>query len=195
MIDFRPILPEDLSLVRSCVPQGVPLNCDLGFANMVGWSFVYNTEVAFSNGILFVRFYVNGHLVYMPPIGAGDYNNALKMLYADAESLGKPLMLFGVLKKDAKILENNMSGYFRLLSDRDVSDYIYLRSDLSELKGKKLQPKRNHANRFAAQYPDYRYVSLTDDIVPDCLKMENRWLEAKSGKERQTIENERKMVQ
>lgn len=195
MIEFRPILPGDLSSIRSCVPQGVPLNCDLGFANMVGWSFVYNTEVAFCDDLLFVRFYVNDQLVYMPPIGKGDYNEAFKMLQEDAESLGKPLIMFGVLKKDAKILENNMPGYFRLLPDRDVSDYIYLRSDLSELKGKKLQPKRNHANRFAAQYPDYRYVNLTDDIVSDCLKMENRWLEAKSGKERQTIENERKMVQ
>lgn len=195
MIEFRPILPGDLSSVRSRVPQGVPLNCDLGFANMVGWSFVYNTEVAFCDDLLFVRFYVNDQLVYMPPIGKGDYNEAFKMLQEDAESLEKPLIMFGVLKNDAKILENNMPGYFRLLPDRDVSDYIYLRSDLSELKGKKLQPKRNHANRFAAQYPDYRYVNLTDDIVPDCLRMENNWLEAKAGKERQAIENERKMVQ
>ena len=59
MIEFRPILPGDLSSIRSCVPQGVPLNCDLGFANMVGWSFVYNTEVAFCDDLLFVRFYVN----------------------------------------------------------------------------------------------------------------------------------------
>lgn len=195
MIEFRPILPGDLSSIRSRVPQGVPLNCDLGFANMVGWSFVYNTEVAFCDDLLFVRFYVNDQLVYMPPIGKGDYNEALKMLQEDAESLEKPLIMFGVLKQDKNILEKNMPGYFRLLPDRDVSDYIYLRSDLSELKGKKLQPKRNHANRFALQYPNYRYVNLTVDIVPDCLRMENSWLEAKAGKERQAIENERKMVQ
>ena len=33
---------------------------------------------------------------------------------------------------------------FTFTEDRDYADYIYLRSDLSTLKGKKFQAKRNH---------------------------------------------------
>ena len=42
-------------------------------------------------------------------------------------------------------IEKLMPGKFCFSSNRDYVDYIYLRTDLAELKGKKFQPKRNHA--------------------------------------------------
>ena len=37
---------------------------------------------------------------------------------------------------------------FSLQQSRDYADYVYLRSDLATLSGKKFQAKRNHINKF-----------------------------------------------
>ena len=60
-------------------------------------------------------------------------------------------------------LEAIMPGQFGFTVDRDYADYIYLRSDLATLKGKKFQSKRNHINKFRNTYPDYKYSPITKD--------------------------------
>ena len=80
---------------------------------------------------------------------------------------------------------------FNFVSDRDYADYIYLRSDLSTLKGKKFQPKRNHLNKFRNNYPNYTYKPLTSDLIPACLELETQWCRANNCAENQALENER----
>ena len=69
-------------------------------------------------------------------------------------------------------LEKAFPDRFNFVSDRDYADYIYLRSDLSTLKGKKFQSKRNHLNKFRSNYPNYTYKPLTSDLIPACLELE-----------------------
>ena len=72
-------------------------------------------------------------------------------------------------------LEAILPEQFTFTEDRDYADYIYLRSDLSTLKGKKFQAKRNHTNRFRNTYPDYEYTPITPDRIQECLDLEAEW--------------------
>lgn len=63
-----------------------------------------------------------------------------------------------------------------IVSDDNNSDYIYLTSDLIELKGKKFDGKRNHINRFKRQY-NYEYVVLDESHIDECIRITDEWCE------------------
>lgn len=50
--------------------------------------------------------------------------------------------------------------------DRDDDDYIYLREDLAELKGRKYHQKKNHLNYFLRTY-DWSYEEITPDNLEE----------------------------
>ncbi|MGI6766842.1 MAG: DUF2156 domain-containing protein [Lentihominibacter sp.] len=54
------------------------------------------------------------------------------------------------------------------LDDRPNYDYIYLTSDLIELKGRDFHKKKNHLNYFKKTY-DYEYVELTPDMADEAM--------------------------
>lgn len=58
--------------------------------------------------------------------------------------------------------------------DRDNFDYLYLRSDLAALSGKKYHKKRNLVNAFINSYK-YEERPLTKDLVPQALGVLDRW--------------------
>mgnify|MGYP000078472314 CR=1 FL=1 len=59
------------------------------------------------------------------------------------------------------MVRNMHAGLFAFESDRGMEDYVYNADDLRNLTGRRYQPKRNHINRFMAEYPDFRYEQLT----------------------------------
>ena len=52
---------------------------------------------------------------------------------------------------------------------------MYETDVLADLKGKKLQKKRNHVNRFEAEHPDIRLLPLNADTLPLAEKMAGQW--------------------
>ncbi len=175
MISFRPLSLNDKDLIQRAVYNTDCRNCDLNFMNLVGWQFMFGTELAVSDGLLLFRFRSNGRLAYLPPVGTGDCTAALDLLLADAEGLGEPFMMLGVCAHSLAKLEATKPHFFQATTDRSYSDYIYRREALATLAGKKLQPKRNHANRFAKAHPDYVYSPLTPADFNDCLQLERVW--------------------
>lgn len=66
-----------------------------------------------------------------------------------------------------------------LEEDRNNSDYIYLASDMRNLKGKKYDGKRNHINKFKRLY-SHEYMPLEYKYIEDCIRVEEEWCNARS---------------
>jgi hypothetical protein len=62
----------------------------------------------------------------------------------------------------------------RVSEDRDNFDYLYLRTELAELSGKKFHKKRNLVNAFINSYK-YEERPLTRALVPQALAVLERW--------------------
>ena len=58
--------------------------------------------------------------------------------------------------------------------DRDNFDYLYLRSDLAELPGKKFHKKRNLIAQFLRSY-EHEEKPLTQELIPQALKILDIW--------------------
>jgi len=63
--------------------------------------------------------------------------------------------------------------------DRDNFDYLYLRTDLAELPGKKFHKKRNLVSQFIKLYTHEERI-LSPETIPEALKVLEEW---KAGKD------------
>ena len=64
--------------------------------------------------------------------------------------------------------------------DRDNFDYLYLRADLAELKGKKYHKKRNLISQFLKLYANHEETPMTHDLVPQAIKVLDKWRSGRS---------------
>ena len=194
MLSFKDIETKDKEFITSYTLNEPRRNCDLSFSNLCSWRFLYNTQFALSNGFLILRFRAKDKLVYMMPIGKGDVKDTINEMINDARSQGEQFCMLGIGEEASKELDKIMPGTFQFTSNRDYSDYIYLRTDLATLAGKKLQSKRNHVNKFKRTYPDYTYVPLTSDRIRECLDLEAEWCKANDCDQQEGTGNERRAL-
>jgi len=59
--------------------------------------------------------------------------------------------------------------------DRDNFDYLYLKSDLAELTGKRYHKKRNLISQFHHTYTDWEAKPLSEELVPVALEILEKW--------------------
>jgi len=61
------------------------------------------------------------------------------------------------------------------IEDRNNFEYLYLRTDLSELPGKSFQKKRNLVNAFIKANPQRETKILDKNTLPDAMRVLNEW--------------------
>ena len=183
MIDFKPVRLGDRAVIeRYTMPSGI-CNCDLAFANMYCWQAVFHSAWAEIGGFLVIRFQIDGgeRIGYMQPVGEGDFGPILPLLREDAHAHGQRLRIIGLTDEGRDTIRRIVPCHFAFESDRALEDYVYNADDLRNLAGRRYQPKRNHINRFMAEYPDYRYEELTPDRFGECMALEREWRKAHEG--------------
>lgn len=193
MISFKNIELQDKELITSYTLKSPRQNCDLSFSNLCSWRFLYNTQFAIQDGFLLLKFWADEELVYMMPIGNGDLKKALEALAEDALQEGAPLCLLGICAGMCSELEEFMPDSFQFTPDRDYADYLYLRTDLATLSGKKFQAKRNHVNKFKRTY-NYEYTAITPDRIQECLDLEAEWCKINNCDQQEGTGNERRAL-
>lgn len=194
MITFRDITIQDKDTITAYTMNSCRRNCDLSFSNLCSWRFLYHTKFAIINNFLVFKFWAGDELAYMMPVGEGNLEETLNELIEDARREGEPFCMLGVCSCMREDLEAIMPGQFGFTVDRDYADYIYLRSDLATLKGKKFQSKRNHINKFRNTYPDYKYSPITKDRIQECLELEAKWCKANDCDQQEGTGNERRAL-
>ena len=172
MIPFHRACLEDKaqyeSILMSCPERG----CEYSFANLFLWG---RQELAFLNGCVVFFSHFFGRSVYPYPIGSGDRKAALEAILADSRERGIPCRITGMTEADKQELETWFPGKFTFRTARDNFDYVYTVDALADLKGKKLQKKRNHVNRFRTEHPQYRVEPICCGNLARVQHMVNDW--------------------
>ena len=155
-------------ILFSCPPRG----CEYSFANLYLWG---HQQVAFVHGCAAFFSHYDGRSVYPYPIGNGDRRAVIGEILSDARERGIPCRLTGLTDSDRAELEEWFPGKFLLHTSRDSFDYVYATDDLADLRGRKFQKKRNHANRFRTEHPNYEVKPLTVCNMAQAQHMVNDW--------------------
>lgn len=146
--------------------------CEYSFANLFCWG---RQEIAFIHGCAVLFSHFSGRSIYPFPIGNGDKQAALEAILADSRERGIPCRITGMTEEDLADLERWFPGRFTVRSARDTHDYVYSLDALADLKGRKLQKKRNHFNRFRTENPDYRVEPIHCENIARIQHMVNDW--------------------
>ena len=146
--------------------------CEYSFVNKFLWG---RQKAVFMNGYLVVFAQFDRKSIYLFPIGTGEVKPVLDAVIHDARARGIPCYISGMSKADCEQVEALYPGMFRFHLDRDSFDYVYAIDDLADLKGRKFQKKRNHANRFDAEHPNARILPLDETTRARAFCMLQQW--------------------
>ena len=154
--------------------------CEYNFANLYLWGRQEAAEVEGSL-VLFSQF--GRSSVYPFPVITGDPKPVLDAIIADAASRGIRCRITSLSNDDCVLLETLYPGRFQFYPDRDSYDYVYAIDALADLKGKKLQRKRNHLNRFVANHPEARGVPLREENLHLAQDFAAAWYARRTGED------------
>jgi hypothetical protein len=178
MLTFRSLELEDKNLINSYLINQNYRVSDLCFVNLYAWGKKFNTQFAVYDDWLFIRFKDNsGRNSYLKPIGKGDIKKGIEIIVDDHKQFDTVFQIRGVTQEMIDEIEEAMPGKFNYKLNMSVSDYIYTSEKLIHLKGKKLQSKRNHINRFMREN-EWKYKTLTGnpELVRECKSMLDKWM-------------------
>lgn len=189
MLEFKKPVLADRPWIQRLYEASGYRGAEYTFANLYLWSSYYG-EVAEYRGFLCQRLTYRGVHQYIYPAGAGDVKPVLEALWEDSRREGHPFVLRSLTKETMATLQALYPDRFDYAENRDAFDYLYEIDTLAELKGKKLQAKRNHINRFVEAYPDWHVKAVTADNLHVCQKLAEHWYEShhESAADRRAME-------
>ena len=166
MLDFRPLELFDMNRLRSCFGKSYDSDatprriCDYVPGTVMMWRGYFSTEAAWVNDTVVLRaIYYDGKPFYSFPVGK-DPVGALNLM--SRESRGKHIRFCFIDRSDVEVLDDVM-GIESAEPCRDMFDYIYIKSELEAMSGRRFHRMKNLANRFESLYNNYEYYSISEE--------------------------------
>jgi len=171
MLNFFPLTPDDKAVLDSFLLYCGERGCEYSFSNLFLWG---RQKATLHEGNLAFFCQFNRRSVYLFPLGE-NLKPTLDAIISDARKRGIPCRLTSLTPADREKLEQWYPGQFYFCPDRDSFDYVYSVEALADLKGKKLQRKRNHCNRFRLLHPGCTVQPITEENTPAVLAFTEQW--------------------
>lgn len=175
MIDFQTPRLSDKPWVDELLRQADYRGCEYNFTNLFAWSGAYDQKIARVDDFLVTHLCGKLGCSYIYPAGRGDVAPVIQTMEADAAARGQQFRMVCLTTRQMEEMDRLFPGQFRYEPDRDGFDYLYDIDKLADLGGKKLHAKRNHINRFVENNPTWTYEEITQDTLPECMRMDREW--------------------
>jgi len=194
MLQLREVSIDDKYIFDRYITKHNPQISELSFTNIFMWRNSYKFRFGEVGEMLcLIAVPDNAEPFAFEPIGA--YTK---------EAFGQAIDEIANYFKDKnwrlvfKRVEEDKLDYFKeyfkddvdITDDRDNSDYLYRSEDLINLKGKKFHQKKNHLNSFMKNY-EFEYVKLTDDLIGECIRINEEWCKKRSCEQHRDLYCER----
>lgn len=178
MLEFKNIEIDDIDIYREFTGSSCEFSCENSFVNLLVWQCAYSNMMAVSDGQMFIKSGKKGEESFRLPIG-GDVMEGIEKLKDYCGEYPEFWIQQGEkLDKSIDFLKKN----YDIKPERDAFDYIYLQSDLAELKGKKYHSKRNHISAFSKKY-EWTYEDITQDNIEKVRECAEEWYKQNADKE------------
>ena len=180
---FHPLTLCDRATMQAVTLPSGRRNCNYTFANLVGWKFLFGTEVCVLENAVVLRYTFDGQRAYMVCTSEALSLELIEALFDDSNGNLTLIGLEDSQVKEFSILHSQFS--FSIEPVRDQYDYIYRRIDLATLHGRHLDAKRNHIHRFREEHPDFEYRPLTPALFDECRRLTEIWQEENAAIKRE----------
>lgn len=185
MLEFKPIALSDKDIFVEMLAVDEPKSSELTFTNLFMWRCRYRPLWVEHNGCILIIMRPKEEEPFgLPPIGSGNKTEALKTLTEELKALDIKPRIARVCKSFVEKFVDRHA--FKVVADRDNSDYVYLSENLINLPGNRYHRKKNHLNKFIKSY-EFEYQSLDQHMVDACLDLQEDWCELKDCVENQEL--------
>lgn len=158
-IEFHEFNLDDRAFLDRFFRAGGGRLCEYSFAVQYCWQ-AYNKSVwSIVNDTLVIRFETDGHYRFTCPVGFGEPRRAVDTCIDWLAAAGSPPAIDYV--PDSPGCSRVPDGLVAL-PDPDNNDYIYLRTDLADLPGKRFAHKRNHISALSREH-EWQVVRVNAD--------------------------------
>ncbi len=164
--------PLSLAMAREISPHLVRLPdgvSEFSFAGLYLFRERYGYRAAFRNDLLVISGEREGKRFFITPC-CSTGRDTIEELFADHDYW--KLISPAFVEKNRPWMEE--AGYVPV-SDRDNFDYLYLRSDLATLSGKRFHKKKNHINAFERDNPEISVRPLDVSTRADAMAILDSW--------------------
>lgn len=171
--EFKPVELEDQGFFKQYFEKFPPRICEFNFGNIFNWRHFDHPKFTLIHDNLCLLFEPPIEpAFFLPPVGENKIEETIKTCLDYSPRLSRAPEDF--VKKHG--------GKYKVELDRNNCDYVYLSSDLINLKGKKYDGKRNRIRKFTKHHP-YRYQKLKPQNFKECFKLVHEWLAEKTFKD------------
>ncbi len=168
--EFKAIGLEDLGFIKDKIERCPPEASEVSFANTFIWRNFDHPRWTLVNDNLCLFFEPPSEPPYfLQPIGDTRTRETIESCLTCAPRLARiPESFVAAFGKD-----------FRCEPDRNNFDYVYLTEELTNLKGKRFDGKRNRIKKFEKNHR-WEYRRISSDCLSDCGKLLDEWIKAKA---------------
>ncbi len=190
MLNFKKIELNDYEIYNKYLNKTKELSCECSFVNMLVWQSVYNNMLAVCDDLLLFKSNDGEIETFSLPFG-NDLEKGMSLLLE--YNGGKPMNIWAQEGPRFHKFYELFSEKYTISESRDCFDYIYLRSDLAELKGKKYHSKRNHISSFSKKH-NWHYKKITSDNISDIKLCAKKWYKENTERFDRSLEAEKQGV-
>lgn len=174
-LNFRKPTLDDIDNIKHALKYVKHNACDYTPTNIIMWGDEYNTEIAFDDSDLYIKYNVDGMTFFGIPFVMTGMKKGIENLIKYTEDNNIELTIGDVEPEIFEIIDRIYPGQFKVAYQRDGADYVYNIKDMAELSGKKYHGKKNHINKFMKTYNNWCYEKMSDDNINECIDMVKEW--------------------
>lgn len=169
-LEFTPLRLDHREPFQALLELTPQCASDYSFVNTYAWHDERNYELAFGEGLCWLRLTTPSPCLWAP-IGSWfdvDWERILMENFPEGAFFDR------VPKELALHLQGQLGERIRLEEERNEWEYIYSRDELVSLTGNRFHKKKNLLKQFLREYPfEYREISSeTRDVI---ISMQKEW--------------------
>lgn len=173
---MQKLLLKDYDKIKKYLDEADYEGYNSNFVTMMMWDHEYEIFYEIKeNYMIMLHTYMNEKFFAMPFCKPEYYQDALEYMLEYASKHGFIFRIDLAVEKSKILIEKLYGDKFLYLHDEDFDDYIYSKTSLESLSGKKMQKRRNHFNAFLKEHPDYIYKEIEDEDIDNVLQCLKKW--------------------
>jgi len=178
MKKLKEITIENYDRISDFLKNDDEHSCENSFVNLLIWQKAYKNQFKLYDDCFILYSESSDNRLYRLPFCDDFVKGFNRILELNSGALPTFWAQDGLRFDKFKKLYGDK---YEFIEKRDAFDYVYNRTDLSELSGKKYHSKRNHIASFSKKY-NWCYEKISSANIKKVIKCSERWYELNNDK-------------
>lgn len=173
---MQKLLLTDYNKIKKYLDDANYEGYNSNFVTMMMWDHEYKIYYEIKdNFMIMIHTYLNETFFSMPFCKPEYYQEAIDYMMEYANEHNFTFRIDLATEASMNLIKELYGDKFLYLHDDSLDDYIYSKSSLETLAGKKMQKRRNHFNAFLKENPNYIYKEIGDEDIDNVLQCLKKW--------------------